>query len=590
MIRIRCIHSAALPRDRHAVEQAQVIFRRNFAEVASYADRIPEMLEHPFRWGYRAVMLVSETLAGHVTGFALVLHFPEVNSSLLDYLAVERETRSGGLGGALYESAREYCQQIGSRGMYLEVLSDEPSLNRDPTQLQINRARMRFYERYGVRPIVGTDYEEPLGESKDPPPSLLFDSLGKGRSLRRSEARAAVRLILKRQYGHIAGPDYIERVVESFVDDPVQFRPPRYATRTETSRPVAPGRLERLFTVVCSTHHEIHHVQDRGYVERPARVPALLEAVRGTGLFGESPLKSFGEKPIVAVHDRDFVTYLRTVCEKLQPERPVYPYVFPIRRPQRRPRELAVRAGYYCIDTFTPLDRNAYVAARASVDVALTGAEEVLGGRPVAYALCSPPGHHAGRRTFGGFCYFSNAAIAAHRLAAEGKVGLLDIDYHHGNGTQEIFYARDDVLTLSIHGHPNEAYPYFSGFGDEIGEGPGSGLNRNYPLPDACGAGPFLHAVERAVARIERFAPTFLVVSLGFDTLRGDPTGSFDLRPSALGRVGERLAALDRATLVVQEGGYTLRNLRRGATAFFGGMAKTLAGGPPANHGTGRSS
>ncbi|MEJ2081388.1 MAG: hypothetical protein P8Y94_04255, partial [Acidobacteriota bacterium] len=191
------------------------------------------------------------------------------------------------------------------------------------------------------------------------------------------------------------------------------------------------------------------------------------EALLPTELFSVESARNHGETAIRGVHEGSFVTYLKAVCKTLEHQRPVYPYVFPIRRPERKPRELAIRAGYYCIDTFTPLDRNAYEAARASVNVSLTAMERLLrDGSGLAYALCRPPGHHAERRVFGGFCYFNNAAIAANELSRIGPVAVIDLDFHHGNGTQDIFYRRADVLTLSIHGHPNYAYPYFSGFSD----------------------------------------------------------------------------------------------------------------------------
>jgi acetoin utilization deacetylase AcuC-like enzyme len=252
--------------------------------------------------------------------------------------------------------------------------------------------------------------------------------------------------------------------------------------------------------------------------------------------------------------------------------------VFPVRRPDRKPLELAVRAGYYCIDTFTPLDQGAYRAARAAVDVALSGAQEVLEGRPVAYAICRPPGHHAGRRVFGGFCYFNNAAVAPQRLSQEGKTAILDIDFHHGNGTQDIFWNRADVLTVSIHGHPNFAYPYFSGFADEVGEGFGRGTNRNFPLPENAGHDRYLQTLDRALELVERFKPLVLVVSLGYDTMSGDPTGSFGLKVQSMETIGRRMASLGRPLLVIQEGGYSLRNLRRGSVAFFRGVTRELLG------------
>ncbi len=255
--------------------------------------------------------------------------------------------------------------------------------------------------------------------------------------------------------------------------------------------------------------HQVHHVHERGYVERPARVGVIRQGLETTHLFDGVGVKHYGQEYIAAVHDADFVNYLKAVCLKLHGKRPVYPYVFPIRRPDRRPKDLAVRAGYYCIDTFTPLDRNAFDAAKAAVDVSLTAAELVVRGRRLAYALCRPPGHHAERRVFGGFCYLNNAAIAAHYLSKHGKVAILDIDFHHGNGAQDIFYRRNDVLTQSIHGHPNYAYPYFSGFADETGEGDGRGFNHNYALPEMRGRLSTLRCWKRPWRRCGSFRPCF---------------------------------------------------------------------------------
>ncbi len=572
MIRFLRVHGTVLPIDRHRVEQVQAIFRQRFGAVADYADKIPDLLNRPFKYGYNTLLIVSENQLGNVTGFSLVLVFPEINSALLDFLAVGTEKSSRGIGGALYEVTREYLQQLGVRALYMEALPDDPAVVGDPNMLRENRRRLKFYENYGVLPIIGTEYETPIGDS--PAPYLLFDGLGRKEPLKRSECRAAMRLILQRKYSHLVGPDYIEHVVESVIDDPVKLRPPKY-TRTEEIKPIIP-RMQKPFALVVGAGHMVHHVRDRGYVERPARVGVLKEALLKTGLFNEIQPAHFKEAEIRKVHAADFVTYLKAVCEKLNTTRPVYPYVFPIRRPERRPRDLAIRAGYYCIDTFTPLDRNAYTAAREAVDVALSAAREVLHGRILAYALCRPPGHHAERRVFGGFCYFNNAAIAAEFLSAHGKVAILDIDFHHGNGTQDIFYERPDVFTVSIHGHPNFAYPYFSGFADETGAGPGKGFNRNFPLPENADELMYMGAVEKAIQLIEKFAPTFMILCVGFDIMKGDPTGSVSLTARSMHRIGSLVGKLRLPTLVIQEGGYNLRNLRTGSVALFAGIAESI--------------
>jgi acetoin utilization deacetylase AcuC-like enzyme/ribosomal protein S18 acetylase RimI-like enzyme len=252
--------------------------------------------------------------------------------------------------------------------------------------------------------------------------------------------------------------------------------------------------------------------------------------------------------------------------------------VFPIRNAARPPKEKTVRAGYFCIDTFTPLNREAHLAARRGVDCALTAAEQILEGAPVAYALVRPPGHHAERHVFGGFCYFNNSAIAAHYLSRYGNVAVLDIDYHHGNGTQDIFYERSDVLTVSIHGHPSFAYPYFAGFRDETGRGRGSGYNLNIPLSETISPTDHKEALRTALRRIARYAPAYLVVAVGFDTAKGDPTGTWANGAEDFEAIGRMIGGEGYPTVVVQEGGYRVRTLGTNARRFFMGLATGVAG------------
>lgn len=575
MIRIVRINHTMLPIERERISQVQEIFGMNFSAVSDYADKIADMLENPIKYGYKTSLLVSETSVGHVTGFSLFIYFPNVRSAMLDFIAVRRDIRSGGTGSVLYEATRDYLKEMNCLGLYLEALPDDPAVEKKPETLRDNQKRLRFYEGFGVRPIINTAYETPIDDSAAP--HLLYDDLDRAEPLKCSQCRAVIRTILNKKYGHIVSPDYIEKVVESVVDDPVRFRAPRYVRQDAAGAPASHRqRLDKPFLVVSSAAHEVHNVNDRGYVERPVRVKAIRTALDATGLFESTEPKHFAQDHILAVHDGDFVRYLKAVCQRLETKRPVYPYVFPIRRPERRPHDLAVRAGYYCIDTFTPLDRNAYDAAKSAVDVALTAAEHVLNGRTPAYALCRPPGHHAERKSFGGFCYFNNAAIAAEYLSRHGNVSVLDIDFHHGNGTQDIFYHRNDVLTISIHGHPNFAYPYFSGFADEIGAGPGEGFNHNYCLQENAGPETYLLTLEKALSHIRRFRPMFFVVSLGFDIMRGDPTGSFGLLPEAMKKIGTALASMNLPTLIVQEGGYSLKNLKAGSASLFSGFAEVI--------------
>ncbi|MGW8272920.1 MAG: histone deacetylase family protein, partial [Thermodesulfovibrionales bacterium] len=266
------------------------------------------------------------------------------------------------------------------------------------------------------------------------------------------------------------------------------------------------------------------------------------------------------------------------VCENLPPGKSVYPYVFPIRNAARPPKELSVRAGYFCIDTFTPLNRNAYLAAVGAVDCSLTASKKILEGYRIAYALVRPPGHHAERNVFGGFCYFNSAAIAAHYLSRFRRVAVLDVDYHHGNGTQQIFYHRQDVLTVSIHGHPNFAFPYFSGFEDERGTGDGEGFNVNCPLPEHVEGEQYRDILRKALRRITRHRPHFLVISLGLDTARGDPTGTWVLKARDFQMNGRMIGALRLPVLVVQEGGYDSRVLGTNARNFLVGLREGILG------------
>jgi acetoin utilization deacetylase AcuC-like enzyme len=246
--------------------------------------------------------------------------------------------------------------------------------------------------------------------------------------------------------------------------------------------------------------------------------------------------------------------------------------VFPIRNRMRPPKDRSVLAGYYCIDTFTPLNRTAYLAARRGVDCALSAARQVIKGRTLAYALVRPPGHHAERRSFGGFCYFNNAAIAAQYLRPYGNVAILDVDYHHGNGQQDVFYDSPDILTVSLHGHPRFAYPYFSGFEDERGRGPGMGYNVNFPLPERQNGETYRRTLKKALHLIKAFQPEFLIVALGLDTAKDDPTGSWTLLAKDFAENGKLIGSFKAPILVVQEGGYLTKTLGINVRSFFEGL------------------
>lgn len=574
MFRIRRIFDDVLPVDRHALEQVAAILRLQFELLdRGKIDRIPESLRLPLKYGVRSILYVAEDHKSTVRGLALLDHDEDLKFCYLDYLVSAKRLAGRGVGGALYHRVRSEALSLGVSGIFFECLPDDPNLCHDPDVLKQNRARLKFYEAYGARPLMNTAYETPIRSGSDNPPYLVFDDLAQGSLLSKLYVKDVIACILERKYKDICGPDYVRMVLDSVQDDPVRLRPPRYTASPflEKRNAATTVNLTKIALVVTD-QHKIHHVKSRGYVESPVRIRSIRQALEPTGIFDTVPPVSFSDSWLTAVHDPEYVRYFKRVCKNIEPNTPLYPYVFPIRNRARPPVELPIRAGYYCIDTFTPLSGHAYVAARRGVDCALTAAHELISGRRVAYALVRPPGHHAERGFFGGFCYFNNAAIAAHYLSKFGKVAILDIDYHHGNGQQYIFYQRSDVLTLSIHGHPSFAYPYFSGFADERGEGEGKGYNVNYPLPETIDAADYIRTLQSALTRVREFGPKYFVVCLGLDTAKGDPTGTWNLKSRDFTEIGREISLLKRPCLVIQEGGYNNRSIGVNARSFFYGL------------------
>jgi len=573
MFRIRRIYDINNPININEVNQVQQILREQFESLHySEIDNLPDMLRNPLKYQFRSILFVADNIKGAVSGFALLLHAPDLNFCFLDFISTAKHLTGRGVGGALYERVREEAVMLKSKGLFFECLPDDPLLSKDPLVLKQNKKRLRFYEKYGARPLINTKYETPVKEDQDNPPYLVVDTMGKDSRFEKNEMRQIVEAILERKYPIICNKEYIDMVINSINDDPVQFRPYKYISnvQVESFQPSIP--TDKRILLVYNNQHAIHHVQERGYVESPVRVLTMLSALNKTGLFTDIPTRHFAQHHITAVHNRDFVEYLQKVCFLIPDKETVYPYVFPIRNNARPPRDLPMRAGYYCIDTFTPLNKNAYLAARNAVNCALTAAQAILSGSYLGYALIRPPGHHAEQNVFGGFCYFNSAAIAAHYLSKHGKVAILDIDYHHGNGLQNIFYRRSDVLTISIHGHPRFAYPFFSGFADEFGEGEGKGFNTNFPLPEKVSVDKYIETLQKAIRKINKFNPKFLIVAVGLDTAPGDPTGTWMLDAEDFKKIGTIIGELPYSTLFVQEGGYKTKTIGKNIGSFFYGV------------------
>lgn len=272
---------------------------------------------------------------------------------------------------------------------------------------------------------------------------------------------------------------------------------------------------------------------------------------------------------ILDVHSKDYLNYLKNIyflwnkAKSISTD--VIPAVFPTRTRSKKPNDIASMAGWYCFGTTAPIIKNTFESAISSAHCALTGADLLLKGERTAYSLCRPPGHHCGPDYCGGFCYLNNVAIAAKHLLNNTlktpKIAILDVDYHHGNGTQDIFYDSNQVLYVSVHSDPNFTFPFYWGYADEIGRGKGEGFNLNIPLPKGTVEKNYINAIKTALINIEKFNPDILLVSFGADTLLNDPHGGFNLSPNSFRKIGEHLSSLNKPTLIIQEGGYIAKSL-----------------------------
>jgi acetoin utilization deacetylase AcuC-like enzyme len=328
--------------------------------------------------------------------------------------------------------------------------------------------------------------------------------------------------------------------------------------------------------------------------ESPERAVAIERALAADGSYALLEPEPFGDDPILAVHHPSLLEVVeRAWADALAAgatdgSRPLIPDTFKLvgypgtMEPLGLPEGAHLQLGAFCFDTATPIVAGTAAAARAAVDVALNAARAVVTGERLAYGLCRPPGHHAAHAMLGGYCFFNNAAVTAEWLLRDGefaRAAILDIDYHHGNGTQQLFWERGDVLYVSLHADPARAYPYYSGFAAERGAGDGTGSTRNFPLPAGTALDGYATALDEALRLVEAFAPDApLVVSLGFDTFEGDPIGDLALRTPDYEVVGRQIGALRRPVVALQEGGYAVDAIGANAVAFLGGLRAALVG------------
>jgi acetoin utilization deacetylase AcuC-like enzyme len=334
-------------------------------------------------------------------------------------------------------------------------------------------------------------------------------------------------------------------------------------------------------------HQEIAWSQSMSPFEHTGRAETIRETLAADSTMTFVSPTEWGTAPIDAVHVPGLNRFLETAWadyqREMRPSREVVPDVF-YRPAMRRgmedleePAAVNAKLGWWCFETTTPLTEGTYTAARGAVDTALTATKIVLDGEANSYGLCRPPGHHATTDLYGGYCFFNNAAVAAHYVSSTfgTKVTVLDVDYHHGNGTQEIFYGRDDVQYVSLHGDPTRAYPYITGYADEEGTGRGRGANLNIPLPKRTEDDPYMSALDRACEAIRAFNPGLLIVSLGLDTFVTDPISDLAVTQDGFRRSGDLVRQLSLPTVVLQEGGYDVNALGTNVQAWLHGLAAT---------------
>ncbi|BBB66168.1 acetylpolyamine amidohydrolase [Undibacterium sp. YM2] len=325
---------------------------------------------------------------------------------------------------------------------------------------------------------------------------------------------------------------------------------------------------------IYSDKHRLHHGTElkdgvlKPCVEMPDRADTVLARVRSAALGEIMAPHDYASSSYSTVHSERYVSFLENAWSRWVAagrSHDALPLIWPVRdlRSDIEPDHIDGKLGFYAMDAGVPITAGTWEAVRTSANLALTGMEAIAGGTSSAFALCRPPGHHAAAEYMGGYCYLNNAAIAAQGFIVKGakRVAVLDVDYHHGNGTQSIFYDRADVLFISLHGDPKNSYPYFLGHRDEQGHGAGMGFNHNYPLPHGTAWDTYSIALDDACSKLAAYAPDAIVISLGVDTFKDDPISQFKLENQDYLRMGAAIAGIGKPTLFVMEGGYMVDDI-----------------------------
>lgn len=342
--------------------------------------------------------------------------------------------------------------------------------------------------------------------------------------------------------------------------------------------------MKTVFSPLQLNHAPEQEISDgelKPAVEIPARAEIVLKTIKERDLGPIIEPEDFGPRPLQRVHHADYLEFMEKfwgLWTAAGRSKEAFPFVWPVRslRDDIAPEHIDGLLGRYSMDAGTPFGQHTFAAAKEAAQTALTAARIVKEGERAAFGLCRPPGHHAGTDFYGGYCFLNNAAIAAQWLRDFGadRVAILDVDYHHGNGTQSIFYDRSDVLFLSLHADPNQEFPYFLGHADETGDKAGTGFTRNWPLPLGTDWESYLTALEEACRWVLVYKPDFLIVSLGLDCYENDPISGFKFKSEDFTKLGQRLAHMDIPTVFLMEGGYAVDALGTNCVNVLEGFEK----------------